>query len=108
MSLTNKSVSQIENLHFGGPDQNYFYCRIRCEWVLENTWSKRHGLIQLRSTKFVHFTIACMKAIYEGNECVPCAGMHTIEDLFLSVLDFEYSTLKTIKFGVVLYKLIFI
>jgi hypothetical protein len=47
-----------------------------------------------------------MKAIYEGNECAPCAG--TIEDLFLSVLDFEYSTLKTIEFGVVLCKQFFL
>ena len=32
------------------------------------------------------------------NERVPCAG--TIEALYLSVLDFEYMTLKRIKFCV--------
>ena len=96
------SVSQIENLHFGGPDQNSFYCRFGCGWVLENTWSKRHGLIQLRSTKFVHFTMACMKVTYEGNGRVPCPC--AIDALYLSVLDFEYSTLKAIKFYVGLNK----
>ena len=40
------------------------------------------------------------------NECVPCAG--TIEALYLSVLDFEDRTLKTIEFCVGLYKLIFL
>jgi hypothetical protein len=31
-----------------------FYCRFGCGWVLENTRSKRHGLIHFRSIKIVH------------------------------------------------------
>jgi hypothetical protein len=79
------SVSQIENLHFGGPDQKTFYCRFGCGWVLENTRSKRHSLIHLRSTKSVHSGI---DSVYERliitymrvNERVPCSG--TIEALY--------------------------
>jgi hypothetical protein len=54
------SVSQIENLHFGGPDQNIFYCRFGCGWVLENTRSKRHGLIHFRSINIVHLGIVLL------------------------------------------------
>ena len=52
--------------------------------------------------------IACIsiKAIYEGNWRVPCPGV--IEVLYLSVLDSEYTTLKTIKFCIGLYELIYI
>ena len=39
---------------------------------------------------------------YEGNGCVPCPC--AIDALYLSVLDFEYSTLKAIKFCVGLNK----
>jgi hypothetical protein len=51
--------------------------------------------------------IACIsiKAIYEGNGRVPCPDV--IEVLYLSVLDSEYTTLKTIKFCIGLYELIY-
>ena len=66
----------------------FFYSIIECESVLENTLSKRHDLIRLRSTKLAHSSKLSMEAQVNGH--VPCAG--TIEDLYLSVLDFEYST----------------
>ncbi len=87
------SVSQIEieNLHFGGPDQNSFYCRFGCVsvsvlvLVLENTWSKRYGLIQLRlrlrsSYQICTFYILLWRVwrslmTYEGNGRVPCPCM---------------------------------
>jgi hypothetical protein len=52
--------------------------------------------------------IACIsiKAIYEGNGRVPCPD--GIGVLYLSVLDSEYITLKTIKFCIGLYELIYI
>jgi hypothetical protein len=77
-------------------------CKFECGWLLEITQSKRHGLIQLRSINFVHSGIVSMQAIYEVNGHVPCPG--TTETLYLSVFDVEYSTLKTIKFCVGLYK----
>ena len=48
--------------------------------------------------------MACMKVtyVYEGNGRVPCPC--AIDALYLSVLDFEYSTLKAIKFRVGLNK----
>ncbi len=46
-----------------------------------------------------------MQAIYEANGHEPCLG--TIEALYLSVLDFEDRAVKTIKFSVGLYKLIY-
>ncbi len=52
--------------------------------------------------------IACIsiKAIYEGNGRVPCPD--SIEVLYLSVLESDYITLKTIKFCIGLYELIYI
>ena len=51
--------------------------------------------------------VACItiKAIYEGNGRVPCPN--GIEVLYLSVLGSEYITLKTIKFCIGLYELIY-
>jgi hypothetical protein len=49
--------------------------------------------------------ISSIKAIYEGNGRVPCPD--GIEVLYLSVLNSEYKTLKTIKFYIGLYELIF-
>jgi hypothetical protein len=51
--------------------------------------------------------MACIsiKAIYDGNGRVPCPD-GIIEVLYLSVWDFEYITLKTIKFCIGLYELI--
>ncbi len=46
-----------------------------------------------------------MTAILDGNCHVPCGG--TIEGLYLSVLDFEGRTLKTITFCVWRYELVF-
>ncbi len=53
--------------------------------------------------------IACIsiKAIYAGNGLVPCPdGIEVL--LYLSVLDSEYITLKTINFCIGLYELIYI
>ncbi len=47
-----------------------------------------------------------IKAIYEGNGRVSCPD--GIEVLYLSVLDSEYITLKTIKFCIGLYEFIYI
>jgi hypothetical protein len=44
----------------------FFFCKFECGWGLENTPSKRHGLIQLRSIKNVDSGIVSMNAIYEG------------------------------------------
>ena len=40
--------------------------KFECGWALENTCSKRHGLIHFRSIKSVHSCIVSMNAIYEG------------------------------------------
>jgi hypothetical protein len=41
------------------------YCKFECGWALENTCSKRHGLIHFRSIKSVHSGIVSMNAIYD-------------------------------------------
>jgi hypothetical protein len=52
-----------------------------------------------------------MTAILDGNWHVPCGGTTSklidIEGLYLSVLDFEDRTLKTIKFCVWRYELVY-
>ena len=78
--------------------QIFFYCKFECGQGLENTQSKRHSLIHLRKLKIADSSIVSMTAILEGNWHLPCGG--TIEGLYLSVLDFEDRTLKTIKFCV--------
>jgi hypothetical protein len=42
---------------------NFFYCKFECGWGLENTLSKRHGLIHFRSIKSAHSGIVSMNAI---------------------------------------------
>jgi hypothetical protein len=50
------SVIYIQNIHFG------FFSE-KCFIVLEETWSKRHGLIHFRSIKIAHSGIVSMNPI---------------------------------------------